>query len=72
MEDVAIPMSRGTMGDIDQYGNVSGSSTSDSVSTESDSVSTWANSQTIYDREERFVIRLLNWNLFLSLIEFPL
>ena len=59
-------MSRGTMGDIDQNGNVSGSST------ESDSVSTWANSQTIYDREERFVIRLLNWNLFLSLIEFPL
>ena len=53
-------MSRGTVGDIDQNGNVGGSLASDSVSTESDSVSTQANSQTIYDREERFVFCLLS------------
>ena len=57
-------MSRGTMGDIDQNGNVGGSLASDSVSTESDSVSTQANSQTIYDREERFVFLLKCYILF--------
>ncbi|XP_057376078.1 structural maintenance of chromosomes protein 1A-like [Daphnia carinata] len=57
MEDIIIPMSRGNMEDIEQDGNITESMNSESVTTAgNDSLSTVANSQTIYEREERIVI----------------
>ena len=58
MEDIIIPMSRGNMEDIEQDGNVTENMNSESMMTEGDSISTQANSQTIYEREERFVLCL--------------
>lgn len=59
MEDIIIPMSRGNMEDIEQDGNMTESMTSESLTlTGTDSVSTVANSQTIYEREERLIATL--------------
>lgn len=56
MEDIIIPMSRGNMEDIEQDGNVTESMNSESMTTSEGDINSQTNSQTIYEREDRFVI----------------
>lgn len=50
-----IPMSKGNMEDIEQDGNVTESMNSESMATSESDSSMQVNSQTIYEREDRFV-----------------
>ena len=52
MEDIVIPMSRGNMEDIEQDGNVNDGESM--TISEADNIPTPANSQTIYEREDRY------------------
>lgn len=69
MEDIIIPMSRGNMEDIEQDGNITESMNSESVTTSgNDSLNTVANSQTIYEREDRLVAYRNRWVRVFNLV----
>lgn len=55
MEDIVIPMSRGNMEDIEQDGNQTEGMNSESTITEGDG-NTPANSQVVYEREDRYAL----------------
>lgn len=65
MEDIVIPMSSGSMEDIEQDGNQTEGMNSESTVTEGEG-STAANSQVVYEREDRYASCDISKELFVK------